>query len=142
RQRYWSRISGPLLDRLDLQVVMRRLSAEELGADQGWPLQPETSAQVAQRVQAARQRMAGRNPQGLPNGQLQGEALRQLCGLDGEASELWLGAIRQRGLSARGAERLLRVARTIADLADATAVGAGAIAEALSYRSFEPLLAG
>jgi magnesium chelatase family protein len=140
RQRYWSRISGPLLDRLDLQVVMRRLSAEELGSCQGWPLQPESSAQVSQRVQAARQRMERRNPQGLPNGQLQGERLRQLSGLDREASELWLGAIRQRGLTARGAERLLRVARTIADLADEAAVGAGAIAEALTYRSFDPAL--
>lgn len=68
RQRYWSRISGPLLDRLDLQVVVRRLSAEELGAQQGWPLQQDTTAQVAERVQAARQRMERRNPRGCPMG--------------------------------------------------------------------------
>jgi len=73
---------------------------------------------------------------------LQGEALRRLSALDADAQELWQGAIRQRGLSARGAERLLRVARTIADLADNTMVGAGAIAEALTYRSFDQLLPG
>jgi magnesium chelatase family protein len=142
RQRYWSRISGPLLDRLDLQVVMRRLNAEELVPGQRGPLLPESSARVAQRVRAARQRMSRRNPQGLPNSQLQGEALLQLSALDSEATELWIGAIRQRGLSARGAERLLRVARTIADLADEAAVGAGAIAEALTYRSFDQVLPG
>ena len=142
RLRYWSRISGPLLDRLDLQVVMRRLSAEELAPGQSWPLQSESSQSVAQRVQAARERMARRNPQGLPNGQLQGETLRQLAALDSEALDLWLGAIRQRGLSARGAERLLRVARTIADLADVATVGSSAIGEALTYRSFDQLLPG
>jgi magnesium chelatase family protein len=142
RQRYWGRISGPLLDRIDLQVVMRRLSAEELGPRQPWPLQPDSSRVVALQVLAARQRMERRNPQGLPNSQLQGEALRRLSALDADAQELWQGAIRQRGLSARGAERLLRVARTIADLADNTMVGAGAIAEALTYRSFDQLLPG
>ena len=142
RQRYWGRISGPLLDRIDLQVVLRRLSVEELGPRPPWPLQPDNSRVVAEQVLAARQRMEQRNPQGRPNSQLQGEALRRLAMLDRDALELWQGAIRQRGLSARGAERLLRVARTIADLADAAAVGGGAIAEALTYRSFDPLLTG
>ena len=137
RQRYWGRISGPLLDRLDLQVVMRRLSADELVPRQCWPLQPQNSRTVARQVLNARRRMVRRNPGGVPNGLLEGDTLRQLAGLEGEALELWQGAIRQRGLSARGAERLLRVGRTIADLADEATVGAGAIAEALHYRSFD-----
>lgn len=142
RRRHWGRLSGPLLDRIDLQVVMRRPEAQDLGGAyrQGAQQRPpggEASAVVAQRVAAARQRMAQRNPAGAANGQLDGPALAAIVNPEPDALELWERAISQRRLSARGAERVLRVARTIADLASEATVSGAAIAEALSYRSFD-----
>jgi magnesium chelatase family protein len=142
RRRHWGRLSGPLLDRIDLQVVMRRPEARDLGGAYREPTQPrhpagEASAVVAQRVAEARQRMGQRNPAGAANGQLEGPALAAVVNPEPEALALWERAISQRRLSARGAERVLRVARTIADLASAERVAGTAIAEALSYRSFD-----
>ena len=142
RRRHWGRLSGPLLDRIDLQVVMRRPEARDLGGayrgQPDGPLSPgETSAVVAQRVAVARRRMGERNPQGAANGQLDGPSLAAVVDPAPEALALWERAISQRRLSARGAERVLRVARTIADMAGEERVASGAIAEALSYRSFD-----
>lgn len=140
RGQYWGRLAGPLLDRLDLQVVVRRLEAGELdghGDSGASAAAPESSAVVAERVAAARRRMAARNPAGCGNGQLSGRALRQHLRAAPQALELWRLAMDRRGLSARAAERVLRVARTIADLAGQEQVDGGAVAEALSYRSFD-----
>jgi magnesium chelatase family protein len=137
QQRYWSRLSGPLLDRIDLQVVMRRLEGSTLGAGYRLGAHAETSAAVRERVEAARQRMLSRNPEGVSNSLLTANALRSCGAVQLSALDLWQQAIDQRGLSARAAERVLRVGRTIADLDGAEQVGASAIAEALSYRSFD-----
>jgi len=142
RRRHWGRLSGPLLDRIDLQVVMRRPEAHDLGGAYREPTQQqhpagEPSAVVAQRVAAARERMGQRNPAGAANGQLEGPALAAVVNPQPDALALWERAISQRRLSARGAERVLRVARTIADLACAERVSGAAIAEALGYRSFD-----
>ena len=142
QQRYWSRLSGPLLDRIDLQVVMRRLEGSTLGAGYRHGTAAETSASVRQRVEAARDRMRRRNPAGQNNSQLSANALRSCGALSAAALDLWQQAIDQRGLSARAAERVLRVGRTIADLNDTDAVSASAIAEALSYRSFDQRRSG
>jgi len=138
RLRYWGRLAGPLLDRIDLQVVMRRPSASQLrpGLDRPTPA-AESSGAVAQRIAAARERMLQRNPGGLANGALSSHQLGQCGRLNAAALNLWQGAVEQRCLSARAAERLLRVARTIADLDDRADVEASALAEALSYRSFD-----
>jgi magnesium chelatase family protein len=142
RRRHWGRLSGPLLDRIDLQVVMRRPEARELGGayrgghEAALPA-GESSAVVARRVAAARRRMGARNPQGAANGQLDGPSLAAVVDPAPEALALWERAISQRRLSARAAERVLRVARTIADLAGEEPVTCPAIAEALSYRSFD-----
>jgi magnesium chelatase family protein len=144
RRRYWSHLSGPLLDRLDLQVVMRRPAVRDLaslgaapGAAAGGVAEPEGSAAVAERVRRARRRMERRNPGACANAALPAEALAEVLALEGEARQLWEAALEQRHLSARSALRMLRVARTIADLEARQTVGAAAIAEALSYRSFD-----
>lgn len=98
-----------------------------------------SSKEVAERVRQARERMVRRNPAGQPNSALTGEALRRHLALSTPALERWRGAIRQRRLSARSAERLVRVARTIADLEGSTDVLSSHLAEALTYRSFDQL---
>lgn len=148
RRRYWGRLSGPLLDRLDLQVVMRRCPSSQLaealrqqpvsGASSGGANRvPEASAVVRQRVRQARRRMARRNPGGCGNSQLPSAGLAAVLQLEPQAISLWEQAIERRQLSARSGGRILRVARTIADLAALEKVGPGAIAEALSFRSFD-----
>ena len=144
RRRYWSRLSGPLLDRIDLQVAMRRLSGAELSApfQRCGPLARsaapvETTAAVAARVKAARRTMAARNPGGLANAELPAKELKRLLNIEAKALQLWEAAIGQRRLTARAAERLLRVAQTITDLDGGREIGIGAIGEALSYRSFD-----
>jgi magnesium chelatase family protein len=139
QQRYWGRLSGPLLDRIDLQVVMRRLEGSTLGAGFRGTSAAEASAVVRARVHAARERMLSRNPQGVSNSQLSATELRECGAISSEALDLWQLAIDQRGLSARAAERVLRVGRTIADLGGHSHVNASAVAEALSYRSFDQL---
>ncbi|MFM7264848.1 MAG: YifB family Mg chelatase-like AAA ATPase, partial [Cyanobium sp.] len=145
RRRYWARLSGPLLDRIDLQVVMRRPSAAALARRYGAEAQAgsqagsqsETSAVVAARVAAARERMGRRNPHGWANARVPVAALREVLEPTAAALELWQAGAQGRGLSARSAERVLRVARTIADLAGEHRVGSAAVAEALGFRSFD-----
>lgn len=151
RRRYWGRLSGPLLDRIDLQVVMRRPSSAALTAPfrgprstgsalpsgQGACQAPESSAVVRQRVQRARSRMAARNPDGCSNSHIPGGQLQQVVRLEPDALAVWEGALQHRQLSARAGERLLRVAQTISDLGDQPGISAEAIAEALTYRSFD-----
>jgi len=148
RRRYWSRLSGPLLDRLDLQVVMRRPAAHDLVAVAGCRVAasgadnepaPETSRTVAARVLRARRRMEHRNPDATANAGLPAEALAGVLDIETGAARLWEAALEQRHLSARAALRLLRVARTISDLNGNPRVGTDAIAEALTYRSFDLL---
>lgn len=135
--RYWSRLSGPLLDRIDLQVVMRRLEGSTLRAGYQSTTTPESTAAVRERVDAARQRMQARNPKGVSNGRLTPDTLRRSGAISASGLDLWQQAIDGRGLSARAAARVLRVGRTIADLEGAAEVSAAAIAEALGYRSFD-----
>jgi magnesium chelatase family protein len=148
RRRYWGRLSGPLLDRIDLQVVMQRAQPRELvsALDVRWETGPrgelgvdgpETTAQVANRVKQARARMVRRNPGGCSNSDLPARGLKEVLGLDQACVNLWEAIITQRRLSGRGADRILRVSRTLADLKGARTVGTGEISEALGYRSFD-----
>ncbi len=142
RRRYWAKLSGPLLDRLDLQVVMRRPSSNDLGASfrpSDRATKPETTAVVAKRVAQARQRMVGRNPKGCSNGELSSACLRKWLNLPTDTLDLWEQALQQRQLSARAGDRLLRVAQTISDLDGTDTIGPSAIAEALTFRSFDQL---
>lgn len=152
RRRYWSRLSGPLLDRIDLHVVMRRPQASELaapyrppqlrGSQPQPPLGSEGSQTVAARVAAAHRRMRRRNPSGISNARLPLAELRRLADPQPEALALWEQALQHRRLSARGGERLLRVARTISDLAGEARISPEAVGEALLFRSFDAQLEG
>jgi magnesium chelatase family protein len=128
RRRYLARLSGPLLDRIDRSVAVQKLSPAELtGASHG-----EASAAVRQRVVEARERMIAR--QKTANAHLQGKALRQHASLATGPENFMRAAARQMNLSGRGFDRILRVARTIADLAGAGAITEAHLAEAVSFR--------
>jgi magnesium chelatase family protein len=131
---YRSKISGPLLDRIDLRVEVGRLPQNAL-RDSG--AGGECSATVRQRVVAARTLALERS--GICNAGLEGEQLEVLCATSDEGLSLLDEAIERFGLSVRAYHRVLRVARTIADLAGGGAVGAAHVAEALSLRALEQL---
>ena len=126
--RYQARISGPLLDRIDLRIEVPALPPSQLGASAGG----EGSAEVAVRVVAARRRAVER--QGTANCQLAGEALDRHGRLDAPAMQFLLGATTRLGWSARGFHRVLRVARTIADLDASATIAIPHLAEAIQYR--------
>ena len=129
---YQSRVSGPLLDRIDLHVEVDPVSA----VDMALPPPAEGSAEVAARVAAARRRQAGRGVRS--NAELEGEALETYATPLEDARALLLQAAEAMRLSARGYTRVLRVARTIADLAGSEHIRRIHIAEALSYRRRAP----
>lgn len=131
---YQQRLSGPLLDRIDLVVETPEIPAMELARLPAG----EASAPIAARVAAARGRQAERfEAMGLPirlNAQAEGNALESAAAMDGEARELLGRAADKLGLSARGMSRALRLARTLADLEGAPGVRRIHVAEAMSYR--------
>ena len=131
-QRYRSRISGPVLDRIDMQISVPRIPVERLsGAMAG---EGEASATVAARVQVARARQQAR--QGCLNAELQGDALRELA-IAPDAEQLLLQSVERLQLSARAYHRMLRVARSIADLAETETITTGHVAEAVRYRELD-----
>ncbi|MBO1438409.1 ATP-binding protein [Meiothermus sp. CFH 77666] len=126
--RYVGRISGPLLNRFDLVVEVPRLTLEELArAPEGEP-----TALVRERVLLARERMQSR--QGKLNSELFGRTLRQHTALSPSSEALPQATTQRLALSARSYDRILRVARIIADLAGAEHIQEAHLAEALTYR--------
>jgi magnesium chelatase family protein len=128
---YVGRVSGPLLDRIDLHVPVTALSFDEV-----WAAPGESSAAVAGRVASARGRQADRSPQtGVShNAALSPARLRRVASIRGGGEQLLREAVDRLGLTARGLDRLLRVARTIADLCDSSDVRESDVAEALQFR--------
>ena len=134
-QRYRARLSGPLLDRLDLQVTVPAVPWRQLSADR----RGEASVVVARRVDGARRRQADRYVDGGPhcNGDMGPDAIRRWAKPDGDGRRLLDHASRGLGLSARAYHRILRVARTIADLAEDEQITSAHLAEAIAYRSLD-----
>jgi magnesium chelatase family protein len=135
-QNYLGRISGPLLDRIDLhvevpQVKFREISAERTG---------ETSAVIRERVMAARRRQQERfagKPKISCNARMGARELKQHCALDSATTELLKFAMADLNLSARAYDRILKVARTIADLEGAKDIRSSDISEAIQYRTLD-----
>ncbi|MDH3354530.1 MAG: YifB family Mg chelatase-like AAA ATPase [Chromatiales bacterium] len=130
--RYRSRISGPLLDRIDMQVEVPPLPQQELHEKRA---DIESSATINQRVVKARQQQLER--QNRPNAQLNNREIEKHCSLSDECQQLMTQAVAHLGLSARAHHRIRRVARTIADLAQSQSIEVAHLSEAISYRRFD-----
>jgi len=134
-QRYQKRISGPLMDRIDIHLEVKRVPFQKLaGLDQG-----ESSSVIRQRVEAAHQiqhqRFAPLNkPHVLVNGDMGPAEVQQFCQLDDAGKNLMRAAMQQMNLSARAYHRVLKLSRTIADLAGKEQIEVTHLAEALQYR--------
>jgi len=134
-ERYRGRVSGPLLDRIDLHVEVPAVTLGELRGGSG-----ERSEAVAARVAAAREVQLGRFGRGIPspvNAVMGPETVHRSCPLDAAAQALLDAAFERLGLSARAVHRVLKVARTLADLAGADRLSAAHVAEAIQYRSLD-----
>jgi magnesium chelatase family protein len=130
-QRYRARISGPLLDRIDMHIDVPSLPLEVLHG----PAEEESSATIRHRVESARRRQQVRS--GVANHHLSGRQLNQVCQLDPAGRQLLEQAAKQLGLSARAYHRILKVARTIADLAGMEQPAVEHLTEAISYRRLD-----
>jgi magnesium chelatase family protein len=130
--RYQKRISGPLLDRIDIHVEVPRVDYEKLSSDR----LGETSAAVRKRVEAARERQRARFAETglLTNADMGPAEIRQFCQVDEAAKSLLKAAMQQMHLSARAYHRVLKLGRTIADLAQSEHIQTAHIAEAIQYR--------
>ena len=140
-QNYLGRISGPLLDRIDLHIEVPQVKFREMAdAKSG-----ETSAQIRARVVAARKiqnaRFAGK-PKVTCNARMGTRELKAFCELDETTRDLLKHAMTEYNLSARAYDRILKVARTIADLAGVEKISADHVSEAIQYRSLDRQLWG
>jgi magnesium chelatase family protein len=135
--RYAAKLSGPLLDRIDLHVEVARVPFDEIITKAGG----EPSAAIRVRVEAARriQRERYEGKRVHTNAAIAARDVRAHCALEAGPSSLLRDAATRGRLSARGLDRILRVARTIADLAGSPAIEAAHVAEAIGYRSLERL---
>lgn len=134
--RYMSKLSGPLLDRIDLQVEVPRLTAKEL---MNYDSDAETSLQIRERVIKARQIQKERykNENILTNSELTSEMVKKYCQIDSSATEIFKAAIVKYGLSGRRYDRTLKLARTIADIDGSTIIEQKHLMQALQYRMFD-----
>jgi magnesium chelatase family protein len=135
-QSYLGRISGPLLDRIDLHIEVPQVKFREISGDHSG----ETSAQIRERVVAARKLQHKRfadKPKITCNARMGSRELKTFCALDDTTKELLKNAMAQYNLSARAYDRILKVARTIADLAGAENISTDHVSEAIQYRSLD-----
>ena len=135
-QKYLNRISGPLLDRIDLHIEVNSLPFNELHTTKKEP----SSEQIRTRVIQARERQQHRfakEPGTYHNAMMPAKLVQKICKINTKGSELLKRAMEQLGLSNRSYERILKVSRTLADLGDATEITPAHLAEAIQLRSFD-----
>jgi magnesium chelatase family protein len=136
-QRYVAKISGPLLDRIDIHIEVPAVQYKELRGGAA----AEGSAHIRARVMAARARQRERfskaNEKIYANAQMTTRQIRAHCELGPDAERLLERAMQQQGLTARAHDRILKVARTIADLEGADRLGVAHLAEAIQYRTLD-----
>jgi len=136
-QRYVSKISGPLLDRIDIHIDVPSVNYRELRSG----VLPESSGDIRQRVVRARDIQLDRFGAGgehiYANAQMGSREIRKYCELSTDSEHLLERAMVKQGLSARAHDRILKVARTIADLSGAEMIEPGHIAEAIQYRTLD-----
>ena len=129
-QQYLGKISGPLLDRIDIHVEVPAVPFKELRGNSA----AESSEEIRGRVQRARTLQRAR---GFYNSQIPTCVIRKVCALDDAGERTLEMAVRRLGLSARAHDRILKVARTVADLGESPTVSAKHLAEAVQYRSLD-----
>ncbi|NOY57403.1 MAG: YifB family Mg chelatase-like AAA ATPase [Calditrichaeota bacterium] len=135
-QRYRSRISGPLLDRIDIHIEVPAVKYKELSGDSIG----ESSANIRERVEETRQRQIARfkgHPGLFCNARMEPKEIRKYCRVDSQGHELLKMAITKLGLSARAYDRILKVSRTIADLEKSEHIKPEHVSEAIQYRSLD-----
>ena len=134
-QKYRQKISGPLLDRIDIHIEVPRLSYQELAGERS----EEKSLSIRERVTAARSRQIERfkTSVGFVNARMQNRHIKTFCRVNRDSAALLETAVERLGLSARAYHRILKIARTIADLAGTESIGTDHIAEAIQYRSLD-----
>ena len=135
-QRYESRISGPLLDRIDMHLEVPAVPYREISAG----TRGETSATMKERVERARmiqKRRFCKRKDFFSNGQMTPRDLKKHCALDQISAKLMEDAVDRFGLSVRSYHRILKIARTIADLAETEKLQTGHVAEAIQYRRLD-----
>jgi len=147
-QRYVSKVSGPLLDRIDIHIEVPAVQYKELRGG----VAAEGSEEIRNRVLAARERQVerfsqygertkgtakGASRQIFANSQMNTQQIRSYCELSSDAERLLERAMQQQGLSARAHDRILKVARTIADLDEGRDIAVKHIAEAIQYRTLD-----
>src|SRR5579859_2808563 len=137
-QRYVSKISGPLMDRIDIHIDVPAVNYKEL---RGNDSESEGSAQIRERVMRAREvqlnRFAAAGERNYSNAQMSSRQIRAYCDLGTESERMLERAMQQQGLSARAHDRILKVARTIADMEGAAQIEGKHIAEAIQYRTLD-----
>jgi len=138
-KRYWSRLSGPILDRIDLQIEVSRLSEEELLSKN---TNSESSKIIKERVIKARKIQVERfkNDGIISNSQISPKLIKKYCQLDSDGENLLRMAISKFNLSGRAYDRILKLSRTIADLKDSENIKQIHIAEAIQYRNFDRMM--